>query len=124
MLYIPHVAQGMVIKVGRYISPPDIEAQLAPDNYLFTHSLMFTFDCYTQTGITAAIKLNDHWSVLFGFHAGDDVAPWNVAAPPTGLAMVRWVSKSNNDSIFGGIDSINNGKFKGGHDNLQQSNVT
>ena len=62
--------------------------------------------------------------MLFGIHAGDDIAPWNVAEHPTGLAMVRWVSKSNNDSIFGGIDSINNGKFKTGHDNLQQSNVT
>jgi len=47
LLYFPHVAKGMVIKAGRYISPPDIEAQLAPDNYLFTHSLMFTVDCYT-----------------------------------------------------------------------------
>src|SRR5712664_1567633 len=47
LLYLPHVAKGMVIKAGRYISPPDIEAQLAPDNYLFTHSLMFTVDCYT-----------------------------------------------------------------------------
>jgi hypothetical protein len=124
LLYIPHVAKGMVIKAGRYISPPDIEAQLAPDNYLFTHSLMFTVDCYTQTGINADIKLNDHWSVMAGIHAGDDVAPWNVAAHPTGMFMVRWVSKSNNDSIYGGIDSVNNGNFKGGHDNLQQSNVT
>jgi hypothetical protein len=124
LLYIPHVAKGMVIKAGRYISPPDIEAQLAPDNYLYTHSLMFTVDCYTQTGINADIKLNDHWSVLFGIHAGDDIAPWNAAAHPTGMALVRWVSKSNNDSIFGGIDSINNGKFKAGHDNLQQFNVT
>jgi Putative beta-barrel porin-2, OmpL-like. bbp2 len=47
LVYIPNVAQGMVIKFGRYISPPNIEAQLAPDNYLYTHSLMFTFDCYT-----------------------------------------------------------------------------
>jgi hypothetical protein len=124
LLYIPHVAKGMVIKAGRYISPPDIEAQLAPDNYLFTHSLMFTVDCYTQTGINADIKLNDHWSVMAGIHAGNDVAPWNVAAHPTGMFMVRWVSKSNNDSIYGGIDSVNNGNFKGGHDNLQQSNVT
>ena len=38
--------------------------------------------------------------------------------------MVRWVSKSNNDSLFGGIDSINGGKFKAGHDNLQQFNLT
>jgi hypothetical protein len=124
LLYIPHVAQGMVIRAGRYISPPDIEAQLAPDNYLFTHSLMFTFDCYTQTGINANIKLNDHWSIMAGIHAGDDVAPWNGAAHPTGMFMIRWVSKSNNDSIYGGIDSINNGKFKDFHDNLQQSNMT
>jgi hypothetical protein len=38
--------------------------------------------------------------------------------------MARWVSKSNNDSLYGGIDSINNGKFKAGHDNLQQFNLT
>jgi len=124
LLYIPHVAKGMVIKAGRYISPPDIEAQLSPDNYLFTHSLMFTVDCYTQTGINASIKLNDQWSILAGIHAGDDIAPWNKAAHPTGIFMVRWVSKSNNDSLYGGIDSINNGKFKGGHDNLQQFNLT
>jgi Putative beta-barrel porin-2, OmpL-like. bbp2 len=124
LLYVPNVAQGMVIKFGRYISPPDIEAQLAPDNYLYTHSLMFTFDCYTQTGINAAIKLNDQWSILFGMHAGDDIAPWNGAAHATAMAMVRWTSKSNNDSLWGGIDSLNGGKFKDGHDNLQQFNLT
>jgi len=124
LVYFPHVAQGMILKFGRYISPPDIEAQLAPDNYLFTHSLMFTVDCYTQTGVNAEIKLNDQYTILFGIHAGDDVAPWNGAAHPTGMVMLRWVSKSNNDSLYGGIDSINNGKFKDGHDNLQQSNLT
>jgi hypothetical protein len=124
LVYFPHVAKGMVLKFGRYISPPDIEAQLSPDNFLFTHSLMFTVDCYTQTGINAAIKLNDKWSVLFGIHAGDDIAPWNGAAHPTAMAMLRWVSASNNDSLWGGIDSLNNGKFKGGHDNLQQFNLT
>jgi len=124
LVYFPHVGQGMMLKVGRYISPPDIEAQLSPDNFLFTHSLMFTADCYTQTGINASIKLNDHRSVLFGIHAGDDIAPWNEAAHPTAMAMLRWVSKSNNDSLYGGIDSLNNGKFKAGHDNLQQFNLT
>ena len=125
LLYIPHVAQGMVIKLGRYISPPDIEAQLAPDNFLFTHSLMFTVDCYTQTGINAAIKLNNNWTILFGIHAGDDIAPWNPAAHnPTGMAFVRWVSHSNNDSVYAGIDSINDGRFRAGHDNLQQDNLT
>ena len=31
-LYVPHVAEGMDIRIGRYISLPDIEAQLAPNN--------------------------------------------------------------------------------------------
>jgi Putative beta-barrel porin-2, OmpL-like. bbp2 len=124
LFYVPSVAKGMVIKIGRYISPPDIEARLAPDNYLYTHSLMFTYDCYTQTGINAAIKLNDQWSILFGIHAGDDIAPWNGAAHPTAMAMARWVSASNNDSLYGGIDSLNGGSFKAGHDNLQQFNLT
>ncbi len=31
-LYVPQVAEGMNIRVGRYISLPDIEAQLAPNN--------------------------------------------------------------------------------------------
>jgi hypothetical protein len=124
LVYVPGVAQGMLIQYGRYISPPDIEAQLSPSNFLYTHSLMFTVDCYTQTGINASIKLNNQWTIQFGVHAGDDIAPWNAAAQPTGMAMVRWVSKSNNDSIWVGIDSINTGRFKAGHDDLQQDNIT
>ena len=75
-LYIPQVAQGMDIRVGRYISLPDIEAQLAPNNYTYSHSLTYTFDCYTQTGINVTTKLNNHWLFQIGFSAGCDVAPW------------------------------------------------
>ncbi len=126
VFYIPKVAQGMILKYGRYISPPDIEAQLSPDNYLYSHSLMFTVDCYTQTGILSTIKLSDQWQVSTGIHAGDDLAPWNRAAIPTGQAFLRWISKSNQDSIFGGVDSINSGHYrlKQTHDNLQQFNLT
>src|SRR5208337_4211418 len=46
-LYFPHVAEGMNVRIGRYISLPDIEAQLAPNNYTYSHSLLYTFDCYT-----------------------------------------------------------------------------
>ena len=41
-LYIPQVAEGLMFRVGRYISVPDIEAQLAPNNYTYTHSLTYT----------------------------------------------------------------------------------
>jgi len=126
MYYTPKVAQGMVLKFGRYISPPDIEAQLAPDNYLWTHSQMFTEDCYTQTGLLASIKLNDSWMVQTAISAGSDIAPWAKAAVPTGLALLRWQSKSNKDMLYGGVNSINNGYFRlyGQHDNLQQFNLT
>ena len=124
-LYFPSIAQGMVLTVGRYISPPDIEAQLAPQNFLVTHSIMFTFDTYTQTGVNVAIKLNDTWTVQLGLHSGSDVAPWtNAASIPTPQALVRWVSATNNDSLWGGIDSFNGSKFKGNHANLQQFNLT
>jgi hypothetical protein len=124
-LYIPEIAEGVIFTVGRYISPPDIEAQLAPQNYLFTHSLMFTYDGYTQTGVKAAIKFNDTWTALIGVHAGNDVAPWSPGRHiPSLVAMLRWVSDDNNNSLWGGIDSLNNGKFTNYHDNLQQFNLT
>ena len=124
-LYIPSVAQGLLLTLGRYISPVDIEAQLAPQNYLVTHSLMFTYDAYTQTGINAALKLNDTWTVQLGLHSGNDVAPWtNAASIPTYQALLRWISDSNDDSLWGGMNSFNGGKFKGNHENLQQFNLT
>jgi hypothetical protein len=130
LLYFPKVAQGMVVKFGRYISPPDIEAQLAPDNFLWTHSQMFTFDAYTHTGVQNTFKLNDQWTAQVGMHAGTDTAPWAKGAVPTAEAFLRWVSKRNKDSIYGGIDSINGANFgglsgvKAQKDNLQQFNVT
>lgn len=57
-------------------------------------------------------------------HSGSDVAPWtNAAHIPTFQAFLRWVSIDNNDSLWGGVDSINNGYFAGNHDNLQQFNL-
>jgi hypothetical protein len=53
--YFPHVGQGMVLRIGRYISLPDIEAQLAPNNYTYSHSILYTYDCYTQVGANATI---------------------------------------------------------------------
>ncbi len=73
-LYFPQVAQGMDVRIGRYISLPDVEAQLAPNNYTFSHSLLYTFDCYTQTGINTTTKINDHWTVQVGVSPGCEIA--------------------------------------------------
>ena len=47
-VYIPQVAQGMNVRVGRFISVPGIEAQLAPNNYIFSHSLLYEIDPFTD----------------------------------------------------------------------------
>jgi hypothetical protein len=59
-LYFP-VLQGMDVRIGRFISVPDIEAQLAPNNYTYVHSLTYTFDNYTNTGIQVTTALTKNW---------------------------------------------------------------
>lgn len=119
LFYFPKVADGLILKVGRYISPADIEAQWAPDNYLYSHSLMFTVDPYTFTGVQATFKLGSYWQLEVGAHAGNDMAPWSNSAQLNGLLMARWVSKDNKNSIYGGINSLGNGNYKNQHDDLQ-----
>jgi hypothetical protein len=116
-LYIPHVAEGMNIRVGRYISLPDIEAQLAPNNYTYSHSLLYTVDPYTQTGIVASIKLSDHWLVQGGISAGNDVAPWVSDAQLTGTACVDYTWSKGGDALYTCANSFNKGNY--GYNNIQ-----
>lgn len=110
-LYIPQVAQGMNIRVGRYISLPDVEAQLAPNNYTYSHSLLYTIDPYTQTGIVTSIKLSDHWLVQAGFSGGNDVAPWTKDVKPTATACVDYTWHKGGDAIYTCANSVNDGKY-------------
>lgn len=119
LVYIPKVADGLLLKVGRFISPADIEAQWSTDNYLYSHSLMFTVDPYTFTGLQATFKLGSHWQLEVGVHGGNDVALWSKAASVNGLLMARWVSNDNNDSVYGGINALGAGNYKDNHDDLQ-----
>jgi Putative beta-barrel porin-2, OmpL-like. bbp2 len=123
-LYLPHVAEGMIIRAGRYISPIDIEAQLSPENYLYTHSLMYTYDPYTFTGIQFITKLNEQFTLQLGAQAGNDMAPWTTSSQPNGEFLVKWVSKSGRDSLFGGVDSVGKGQYLNGHDDLQIGAIT
>jgi hypothetical protein len=108
----------MNVRIGRYLSVPDIETQMAPGNYLYTHSLLYIFDPFTQMGIVNTIKLNSQWIIQFGAHAGNDVAGWEKQdAKFTPMACIRWTSRDNNDSIYPCVNSINNGKYA--YDNIQ-----
>ena len=148
--YFPSVADGMNVRVGRYISVPDIEAQLAPNNYTYSHSLLYSYDPYTQEGAVFTIKLNKNWTIQPQINLGNDVAGWykqsvpatyvnaagNVVPNPnagqeygsqlTPALCVQWTSDSGNDAIYPCLNGAkpigNKGNF--GWNNLQHEVVT
>jgi hypothetical protein len=125
-VYIPGFLGGTDVRIGRWIACPDIETQYAPDNYMGSHSLLFTYDTYTNTGVMISQKLNDQWMVQGVAHAGTDMAPWYKGSLLTGAFGVRWVSKENNDALYTWLNAINSAEFRHfqqygqplGHDNF------
>jgi Putative beta-barrel porin-2, OmpL-like. bbp2 len=137
-LYFP-VIQGLNVRIGRFISIPDIEAQLAPNNYTYAHSLTYTFDMFTNTGILTTLAVTKNWILQLGLVVGSDTMPWNVGArianpdpnaiypgatmlkdpgaQPSGTAAVRWTSDDGRDDVYLVANSINNGVW--GYDNVQ-----
>jgi hypothetical protein len=109
--YFPKVAQGMTLRIGRYISLPDIEAQLAPNNYSYSHSILYTVDCYTQIGANATVKLSDHWTVQAGISPGCDTAPWTTDAKITGNACVTYTWSNGGDALNTCDNTINDGEY-------------
>jgi len=121
--YFPWVAQGMNLRIGRYISIPDIEAQLAPDNLMASHSDTYAVDPYTQTGIVDSIRWTKNWTTQFEFSGGNDVAPWDTKnVKPTPAFCLQWLSDSYNDDIYPCINGVNDGKYA--YNNLQHMVVT
>jgi hypothetical protein len=121
-VYFPHVAQGMNLRAGRYISIPGIEAQLTPNNYAFSHSLLYSIDPFTDTGILATIQLNPQWLVQAGLAASHDVAPWTPDAKPSFTGCVDYTTKSVNDNFYLCANGINDGEYA--YNNLQMYDGT
>jgi hypothetical protein len=119
-IYIPWVAQGLNLTIGRIISEADIEAQLAPNNPMSSHSLLYGFDPYTQDGIFSTLTLNRNWKVQAGLANGGDVQPWvnDPGNQPTGTVMFQYQSSNNKFSFYGGANQFNNGEW--GYNNMQQ----
>jgi len=145
-VYIPYVLNGMMIRGGRYISLPDIEAQLAPNNYMYTHSLTYSVDNYTNTGIQTTTAITKNLFLQLGVSVGTETLPWRVgmtepnpypstaAHPnplypgstflkdpgsqfPTFTACVRYSWNNGRDNIQPCANGINNGRW--GYNNLQ-----
>jgi hypothetical protein len=124
-LYLPHIFDGCNLTLGRIISEADIEAQLAPNNLMSSHSLLYGFDPYCQWGLFSTFKLNKNWQVQLGVSAGNDVTPWETQDPgtqPTGSIMVQWQSSDGHWGFYGGDNAFNNAHW--GFNNIQQEVAT
>jgi len=138
-LYIPFVADGLLLRAGRYIALPDIEAQLAPNNYMYTHSMTYSFDNYTNEGIQATLAVTKNLMVQLGVSVGSETTLGHLnqrvnnpdpnplfpgdtfykdpGAQPSLTACVRYTWNDGNDNIYPCADSINGGNY--GYNNLQ-----
>jgi hypothetical protein len=75
-LYYP-VLNGLNIRIGRFISIPDIEAQLAPNNYTYVHSLTYTWDNYTNDGVEFTLAVTKNWILQLGSTIGTESPFWH-----------------------------------------------
>src|SRR6202142_2469822 len=143
-VFIPQVMDGLMLRLGRYISIPYIEAQLAPNNYMYTHSMTYTFDNYTNTGLEATVALNKNWILQGSVTVGTGSLPWHVGptktnpepnplfpgttmpkdpgAVPSGSLGIRYTTDSGNDDINLVANGINGGQW--GYNNLQWYGLT
>jgi hypothetical protein len=139
-LYIPYVAQGLMLRAGRYISVPDIEAQLAPNNYMYTHSLTYAFDNYTNEGVIGTLAVTKNLLLQLGITVGTETTVTNLwhnvvnplpgsplypgsellkdpGATPSLTACLRFTWNNGNNTIYPCANGINGGQW--GYNNLQ-----
>jgi hypothetical protein len=121
-VYFPHVAEGMNLRAGRFISIPGIEAQLTPNNYMFSHSLLYSVDPFTDTGLLATIQVNKQLVVQAGVSASHDVALWTADAKPSFMGCVSYTTRSVNDNFYLCANGINDGTYA--FNNLQMYDAT
>jgi hypothetical protein len=121
--YFPHFFEGENLRVGRYISIPDIEAQLAPNNLTYSHSLLYTYDPYTQNGIVSTTMLSKNWKVQLEVSSGNDISPTDKHFRQwTPAACVIYTSNSGNDAFYPCMNGLNNQNF--GWNNVQHAVAT
>ena len=129
-VFIPFVADGVLFRFGRYITLPDIEAQLAPNDYLYTRSITYSVDNYSTTGVNGSLKINRNWLLQLGINGGTETLPWNArsthisgydgprdpGAQASLAGCLQYQTDSGNDAIYPCVDNVNNARW--GYNNL------
>jgi len=139
------LVEGLEVRIGRYISIPDIEAQLAPNNLTYTHSMTYTWDNYTNEGIVTSWQITPNIMLQLGITDGTETPIWHNGVRETNLmpgnplypgntfpkdpgnqpsATACLQLKWNNgwDTLYPCIDGINDGAW--GYNNIQWHGFT
>ena len=74
--FIPQVMAGSLVRFGRYIPPPDIEAQLVPNTYTYRPAMTYACDNYTNSGLRGTL------AVTKKCFAADDEPAVHAQSPP------------------------------------------
>src|SRR4029077_19574282 len=106
----------------------------------YVHSLTYTFDNYTNTGLEVTTALTKNWILQLGVTVGSDTMPWNIGqtvpnllpgnplypgatipkdpgAVPSATVGIRWTSDDGRDDLNIVGDALNGGQW--GYNNLQ-----
>jgi hypothetical protein len=98
-LWFPDLAQGTMVRIGRFLDLGGYETIPSVSNLLNSHSYMYIYTPFTQAGAYAITKLDAQWYVAYGVVLGNDVF-----IDPTDQAMfiggVKWVSLAKTDSVW------------------------
>jgi hypothetical protein len=137
--FFPQIGEGLLVRLGRYIAIPDIESQLGPNIYMYSRSMTYAFDNYTNDGLVGTLAVTRNWFAQLGVTIGTEAAPWYMGrtvpnpfpnpvypgntmpkdpgAVPSLVAAIRWQSDSGYDSFYLTANGINGGQW--GYNNLQ-----
>jgi hypothetical protein len=97
--YLPHVGEGLDLKLGRHFCQFGVESIDPTQNALGSHAYNFIYNPFTHTGLLTTLKLSDAWSVQSGLVTGADmfIAP---GANPTYVGSVKWAPPAGPDSVL------------------------
>ena len=145
-MFFPKIGgEGLEVRLGRYIAIPDIEAQLAPNNYMYTHSMTYAVDNYTNEGLIGILGVNRNLFLTGGVEIGTDTAFYHYGqnmpqtqagnpyfpgttmkvdpgAVPSAVASLRYQTDDAKDDVSITANGINNAGW--GYNNQQWYGMT
>jgi Putative beta-barrel porin-2, OmpL-like. bbp2 len=97
--YVPAIARGLDVKVGRFFALYGVETNDAVSNALASHAYTFIYDPFTHTGLLTTTKLTNAWTIQAGVVLGSDVFI-DPADTPTFVGTLKWTRSDQRDSVL------------------------